>query len=131
MWNEQDFCNADDGFDYIFTKMNAIYGATFANHWREVDPDIIRQTWKEQCWIGLTYRPKMDYALEHMNPDRPPSALAFAKLLIDGPEIPPKPLPLLTKQQTEDEIRVIKENKEKAVAKLGKLLADYKKWKSS
>jgi len=129
MWNEQDFCNEDDGFDYIFTKMNAIYGATFANHWREVDPDIIRQTWKERCWNGLTYRPMMDYALEHMNPDRPPSALAFAKLLIDGPRIPPKPLPLITKQQTEEERMIVQKNKEEALRKRDALLAEYRKSK--
>jgi hypothetical protein len=39
----------------------------------------------------LVYRPKLDYALKHMNQDRPPSALAFAKLLSDGPRIPDKP----------------------------------------
>ena len=84
MWNQNDFCDVDSGFDYVFTRMNAIYGAAFENNWRNVDPDIVRQVWKDECGRGLTYRPKMDYALKHMNPDRPPSALAFAKLLNDG-----------------------------------------------
>ena len=127
MWDEQDFCNADDGFDYIFTKMNAIFGATFANHWREIDPDIIRDTWKQNCWIGLTYRPKMDYALQHMNPDRPPSALAFAKLLIDGPAIPVKPLTLITKQLTEEEQAVLQEAKANAMARLKQLSEEMRR----
>ncbi len=127
MWDEQDFCNADDGFDYIFTKMNAIYGATFANHWREIDPDIIRDTWKQNCWIGLTYRPKMDYALQHMNPDRPPSALAFAKLLIDGPAIPVKPLTLITKQLTEEEQAVLQEAKANAMERLKQLSEEMRR----
>ena len=121
MWDEQDFCNADDGFDYIFTKMNAIYGATFANHWREIDPDIIRDTWKQNCWIGLTYRPKMDYALKNMNPDRPPSALAFAKLLIDGPSIPVQQYTAITKQLIEEERVVLQEAKSNAMERLKEL----------
>ena len=28
MWNANDFCDAESGFDYVFSKMNAIYGAT-------------------------------------------------------------------------------------------------------
>ena len=103
MWNQRDFCDADTGFDYIFTKMNGIYGSLFANQWRDVDPDVVRQTWKEECGFGLTYRPKMDYALKNMHPDRPPSALAFAKLLIDGPPVPVKPVEMITKQLTEAE----------------------------
>jgi len=121
MWNEQDFCDVDTGFDYVFTKMNAIYGASFANHWREIDPDIIRDTWKQSCLIGLTYRPKMDYALQHMNPDWPPSALAFAKLLVGGPMIPVKPLPLITKQLTQEERVVLHEAKSNAMERLKEL----------
>jgi hypothetical protein len=118
MWNANDFCDADSGFDYIFTKMNAIYGATFANHWRDIDPAIIRQAWMDECGRGLTYRPKMDYALKHMNPDRPPSALAFAKLLNDGPRIPDKPNTMITKKPTVHEQIAAQEAKEKALAML-------------
>jgi hypothetical protein len=118
MWKENDFCDADNGFDYVFSKMNAIYGATFANHWRDVDPNLVRQVWIDECGRGLTYRPKMDYALQHMNPDRPPSALAFKKLLMDGPRIPDKPETLITRQPTLHEQIAATEAKEKALAML-------------
>jgi hypothetical protein len=121
MWNPDDFCDADTGFDYVFTKMNAIYGAAFENNWRNVDPEIVRQTWKEACGRGLTYRPKMDYALQYMNPDRPPSALAFAKLLNDGPRIAEKPHTIITKQPTLHEQIATAEAKVKALAKLREL----------
>jgi len=88
---ESDFCSQEHGLDYMFGKMSAIYGATFTRHWEGVDVALVRQVWKDECGRGLTYRPKLDYALKHMNPERPPSALAFAKLLNDGPAIPPKP----------------------------------------
>lgn len=121
MWNQNDFCDADTGFDYVFTKMNATYGAAFANNWKNVDADIIRQTWKEVCGIGLTYRPKMDYALQYMNPDRPPSALAFAKLLNDGPRIPDKPHTMVTRQPTIHEKIATEKAKQEALAKLREL----------
>ena len=122
MWNAQDFCSADAGFDYIFTKMNAIYGSMFANMWRDVDPGMIRQTWKEECGRGLTYRPKMDCAIRQMNPDRPPSALAFAKLLHDSPGIPDKPETLITKQVTAEEKVFTEQAKAEAKLELKKLI---------
>jgi hypothetical protein len=60
----------------------------------------------------------MDYALQHMNPDRPPSALAFKKLLSDGPRIPDKPETLITKQPTIHEQIAAAAAKEKALAML-------------
>ena len=122
MWNANDFCDADSGFDYIFSKMNAIYGATFANHWRDVDPALIRQVWIEECGRMLTYRPKMDYALQHMNPDRPPSALAFKKLLNDGPRIPDKPNFHIERQLTAAEVAEQKRRGEEAKAKLAEMV---------
>ena len=113
-----DFCDAETGFDYIFTKMSAIYGATFSNHWRGIEPTIIRQTWIHECGRGLTYRPKMDFALKHMNPDRPPSALAFYRLLRDGPSIPEKPAFRISRQPTMHEKIVTEKAKQEALAKL-------------
>ena len=83
-----DFCDKDAGFDYIFSRMNAIYGAAFVRHWDGIDPNIIRQEWIRQCGIYLTYRPTMDYAINCCNPDRPPSALKFKELCTSGPSIP-------------------------------------------
>ena len=122
MWNAKDFCDADSGFDYIFSKMNAIYGATFANHWRDVDPNLIRQVWIEECGQMLTWRPKMDYALRHMNPDRPPSALQFAKLMNDGPRIPEKPNYHLERQLTAAEVAEEKRRGDEARAKLSEMV---------
>jgi hypothetical protein len=121
MWKENDFCDADTGFDYVFSKMNAIYGATFANHWRDVDPNLVRQVWIEECGRALTYRPKMDYALQHMNPDRPPSALAFKKLLGEAPRIPDKPETMITRQPTIHEQIAAAAAREKALAQLREL----------
>ena len=122
MWKQSDFCDADSGFDYIFSKMNAIYGAAFTANWRTVDPNLIRQTWKETCGIGLTYRPKMDYALQYMNPERPPSALQFAKLLNEAPRIPDKPDFHIAQQKTQAELAQEKQRGEEARKKLSEML---------
>ena len=88
---ESDFCDPDQGLDYLFARMGAIYGATFIRHWEGVDLEIVRDTWKEVLGIYLTYRPSMDSALKAMDDTYIPSALAFKKLCILGPRIPRKP----------------------------------------
>ena len=109
--------------------MNAVFGAAFENNWRNVDAKIVRQTWKEVCGIGLTYRPKMDYALQYMNPERPPSALAFAKLLNEGPVIPDKPHSQIERQKTQAELDEEKRKADEARAKLKEFLSGFGKVK--
>lgn len=82
------FCDADSGFDYIFTRMNAIYGATFARHWDGIDMLTVREEWKRQLGNFLTYRPVMDYAIDRLNPDFVPSAIKFREFCNAGPAIP-------------------------------------------
>jgi len=84
------FCDEDIGFDYVFARLSAIYGATFARHWDGVEPEMIRQEWKKQLGSFLTYRPIMDYAIDCCSPDYPPSALKFKALCMNGPAIPRK-----------------------------------------
>lgn len=83
-----EFCQADEGLDYVFAKLGAIYGATFTRHWEGVDPELVRSTWKEINGKFLTYRPSMDYALEHLDSAFPPSALQFRDSCRKGPSIP-------------------------------------------
>lgn len=82
------FCDSDYGFDYIFGRMNAIYGNDFARKWDGIDPMLIRNEWKQTLGRFLTYKPCMDYALEHIPEDRPPSSLLFNKICQGGPSIP-------------------------------------------
>ena len=117
-YKPEDFCTIDQGLDYIFARMGAIYGAVFTRHWESVDPALVRQVWAEECGRMLTYRPKLDYALRCMDQDRPPSALAFKNLLNSGPAIPDKPHSIITRQPTVHEQIATAEAKEKALAKL-------------
>jgi len=121
-YREQDFCTVEQGLDYIFARMGGIYGAVFTRHWESVDPGMVRQVWADECGRMLTYRPKLDYALKCMNPDRPPSALAFAKLLNEAPRIPDKPNFHIERQLTAAEVAEQKRRGEEARKKLAELV---------
>ena len=117
-----EFCDANQGFDYIFGRMNAIYGNDFARKWDGIDPILIRQEWIGTLGKFLTYRPMMDYALSHLDPVRPPSSLLFRKICQDGPTIPSRN-PLTKVEYSGPEFS--EEDKRKALAKLAQLRKQF------
>lgn len=120
---ETDFCKPDDGLDYIFGRMMAIFGSSFARHFDEVDPQLVRQEWKNQLGRFLTYKPSMDFAIDNLDGNFVPSAIKFRNLCNAGPQIPVKPVPQITKQRTQAEIAATEAAKEKAK----RLLAELKR----
>jgi hypothetical protein len=122
---ETDFCKPDDGLDYIFGRMMAIFGSSFARHFDEVDPQLVRQEWKKQLGNFLTYRPSMDFAIDNLDGNFVPSAIKFRNLCNAGPEIPVKPVPQITKQRTQAEIAATETAKAKAKALLAELKGKY------
>lgn len=121
-YKPEDFCSIEQGLDYIFARMGAIYGAVFTRHWESVDPVLVRQVWAEECGRMLTYRPKLDYALRCMNPEKPPSALAFKNLLNSGPAIPDKLHFHLEATKTQAELAEEKRRADIARAKIRELV---------
>ena len=81
-------CTPDEGLDYIFGRMSAIYGAAFLRHWEGVDHELVRQEWKQQLGRFLTYRPSMDYGIDRLKGEFPPSAITFREFCNAGPNIP-------------------------------------------
>lgn len=125
MWNQNDFCNADSGFDYIFGVMSATYGSRFTTHWQDIEPAMIRQVWKERLGRFLTYKPSLDYALSHLKGDFPPSAITFREYCNAGPNIPEKPVVVIEHQKTQADIEEYERMKAKALAKLAELRKSY------
>ena len=80
--------NPDDGLDYVFARMSAIFGSAFSRHWDGIEPTLIRQEWKRQLGNFLTYQPTLDYAIDRMNGDFVPSAIKFREFCNAGPAIP-------------------------------------------
>lgn len=124
---ETDFCQPDDGLDYIFVMMGAIYGASFNRHWDGMDLGVVRQVWKEKLGRFLTYKPSLDFALDKLKGEFPPSAITFRDLCNLGPEIPIKPLVMITKQKTQDEIAEAERQKLIALKSLSELKNSLKR----
>jgi hypothetical protein len=122
---ENNFCTADQGLDYIFGRMMAIFGAPFNRHFDGLDPEFVRQEWKNQLGKFLTYRPSMDFAIAKLDGEFIPSAIKFRNLCNAGPEIPVKPLPRLERKPTLHEQMQADKVKAEALAKLAELKSQY------
>ena len=122
---ETDFCQAEEGLDYIFGRMSAIYGAAFLRHWEGVDHNLIRQEWANQLGRFLTYRPSMDFAIDKLNEEFVPSAIKFRNLCNQGPEIPVKPLSQIERKLTIHEQIESDRIRTEALAKLAEMKKQY------
>ena len=120
---ETDFCTPDEGLDYIFGRMLAIFGASFNRHFDGIDPGFVRDEWKNQLGRFLTYRPSMDYAISKLDGEFVPSAIKFRNLCNAGPDIPVKPVLRIEKQMTQAQKDVIEQHKAKAREWLAKMKA--------
>jgi len=122
---ETDFCEPEEGLDYIFGYMSAVYGAGFTRHWENVDPDLVRSVWQKELGRYATYKPSLQHALDCMPARMPPSAIEFRNLCRNGPGIPTKPSLKIEHQPTEYEKARSAIEKDKALAKLRELKRQY------
>lgn len=77
----------EDGLDYIFAYMTGAYGNAFLRNWEGVDPTIIRQVWTKELGDYLKSKEILEYGLQRLPEDRPPSAMAFRELCRKSPDI--------------------------------------------
>ncbi len=124
---ETDFCTADQGLDYIFARMMAIFGTPFNRHFDGIDPEFVRQEWKNQLGRFLTYRPSMDFAIVKLDGEFIPSAIKFRNLCNAGPEIPIKPVIQIEHKKTLHEQIQSDKAKAEGLAKLAALKKSFKK----
>ena len=125
-YSDDNFCSQDDGLDYVFAKLGAIYGSTFTRHFDGMDPDLIRTVWIEQIGKFLTYKPSMDYAIEHLNADFVPSAIKFRELCNSGPSIPRRGVLMIEHNSTTDDPEELKRVQEEGLKKLRELRQTFK-----
>lgn len=122
---ETDFCTQDQGLDYIFGRMMAIFGAPFNRHFDGLDPEFVRDEWKVQLGKFLTYRPSMDFAIAKLDGEFIPSAIKFRNLCNQGPQIPNKPLVQIERKKTLHEQIEADKVKSEALAKLAELKKQF------
>ena len=113
-YSENNFTTLDQGLDYVFGYMGAVYGASFNRHWENSDLGLVRQVWKDVLGRYLSYKPSLDFALKSMDKNFIPSALAIKDLCQQGPRIPDKPNSMIEKQHTTEEKMELA--KQKAIA---------------
>jgi hypothetical protein len=122
---ETDFCSTEEGLDYIFGYMGAVYGASFSRHWENIDPSLVRNVWAKELGRFLTYKPSLIYALEHLPPTFIPSAVAFRLTCNGGPRIPERPHTMITRQPSQFEKARAEIIKSESLAKLAELRQSF------
>jgi hypothetical protein len=126
-YSETDFCTAEQGLDYIFGRMMAIFGTPFNRHFDGIDPEFVRQEWKNQLGKFLTYRPSMDFAIAKLDGEFIPSAIKFRNLCNAGPNIPVKPVVKIERKKTLHEQIEADKAKAEGLAKLAELKKQWSK----
>lgn len=126
-YSENDFCTQDQGLDYIFGRMMAIFGTPFNRHFDGIEPEFVRQEWKGQIGKFLTYRPSMDFAIAKLEGEFIPSAIKFRNLCNQGPEIPVKPMVQIERKKTLHEQMMTDKAKAEALARFAELKKAYQK----
>jgi hypothetical protein len=124
-YSETDFCNVDDGLDYIFAVMGATYGAAFNRHFEGMDLDLVRSVWADNLGKFLTYKPSLRHAIKLLPPDFPPSAVKFRDFCNTGPHIPVKPVLKIERQPTLHEQMATEKAKQEALKKLAEIRRQY------
>jgi hypothetical protein len=104
--------NHDDGLDYVFARLSAIFGAAFSRHWDGIEPGLIRQEWKRQLGNFLIHKPSLDYAIDRLDGEFVPSAIKFREYCNAGPAIPSND-PQITYNPTPVSPEVVAEAKRK------------------
>jgi len=79
--------------DRIFDKLTMVYGHQFIGRWSGLDLSKVKADWAHEL-DGMEAHPKsITYALQHLDPDQPPSVLQFREICRRAPEEKPPALP--------------------------------------
>lgn len=83
----------DSWIDRIFDKLTMVYGHQFIGRWSGLDLNKVKADWAHAL-DGMESHPKaIAYALQHLDPDQPPSVLQFREICRRAPEEKPAALP--------------------------------------
>ena len=71
--------------DRVFEKLTVTYGHQFLGRWRDVDLNAVKSDWADQL-SGLSSFPQgIAYALENLDPEKPPTVLMFKAMALRAP----------------------------------------------
>ena len=71
--------------DRVFEKLTVTYGHQFIGRWRDMDLNAVKSDWSSQL-SGLSKFPEgIAYALENLDPEKPPTVLMFKAIALRAP----------------------------------------------
>lgn len=71
--------------DRIFMKLTLVYGQPFLNRWRDLDIDAVKFDWSKEL-DGFDQHPTaIAFALQNLDPEKPPTALMFRAIANRAP----------------------------------------------
>jgi len=125
-YSDDNYCSKEEGLDYVFAYMSAVYGSSFDRHFEASEPAMVRKVWMDIIGGFLTYKPSMDFAFEHLHPDFPPSAIKFRDLCNSGPSIPIRGVVQIEHNPTPVDPEELKRVREEGLRKLKELRSTFK-----
>jgi len=85
-----------DWVDRIFEKLTLAYGQQFLARWRDLDLDAVKHDWATELDGFEDHPAAIAFGLANLDPEKPPTALAFSAIcrrapMPNVPALPPPP----------------------------------------
>ena len=77
-------CLSEQQAKTIIARLQLAYGKTFTDKWQDVPQDALIADWAQRLGAYAGDDEAVDYALEHLPPAFPPTAMEFAELCERG-----------------------------------------------
>ena len=79
--------------DRIFDKLTLVYGQQFLNRWRDLDLDAVKFDWGNELAGFENHPTAVAFALQNLDPDKPPTVLMFRAIARRAPAAEQPALP--------------------------------------
>lgn len=73
-----------DSVEWLFSKLSLRYGSPFADRWKDVNLDDVKDDWSRELAPLNGNRAAVNYALANL-PDKPPTVIEFKRLCLSMP----------------------------------------------
>ena len=96
--------------DRIFEKLTLVYGQQFLSRWRDLDIDAVKFDWANELDGFERHPAAIAFALQHLDPDKPPTVLVFRAIACRAPaaELPALPEPKANPDRMRAELAKLK-----------------------
>lgn len=80
------FASSPRWVERLFARLQVRYGARWTRLWEGIDPDAVREDWRDQLWRIFDRNPQaIVYALDRLPADNPPTSAQFLALCMQAP----------------------------------------------